>query len=78
MAWTDRLRALWRRDQLSRDLDDEMRFHLEMRTSDNVAAGITLVRPDAIDISSGVESEPGVKDHALMERLFERVRRSSC
>jgi phosphoribosylanthranilate isomerase len=46
-------------------------------TPDNVVAGITLVRPDAIDLASGVESEPGVKDHALMERLFERVRRSS-
>ncbi len=44
-------------------------------TPDNVVAGLTLVRPDAIDLSSGVESEPGVKDHALMQRLFERVRR---
>jgi phosphoribosylanthranilate isomerase len=42
-------------------------------TPDNVVAGITLVRPDAIDLASGVESEPGVKDHALMERLFEAV-----
>ncbi len=42
---------------------------------ENVVAGITLVRPDAIDVSSGVESgEPGVKDHAKMTRLFERVR----
>lgn len=42
---------------------------------DNVAAGISLVRPDAIDLSSGVESEPGVKDHDKVARLFERVRR---
>lgn len=42
---------------------------------DNVAAGISLVRPDAIDLSSGVESEPGVKDHGKVTRLFERVRR---
>ena len=45
-------------------------------TPDNVVAGITLVRPDAIDLSSGIESAPGVKDHALLERLFERVRRT--
>lgn len=42
---------------------------------ENVIAGISLVRPDAIDLSSGVESEPGVKDHDKLARLFERVRR---
>ena len=42
---------------------------------DNIAAAITLVRPDAIDVSSGVEAgEPGVKDHGRMAKLFERVR----
>ena len=43
---------------------------------DNVAAAISLVRPDALDISSGVELEPGVKDHAKIDELFKRVRRS--
>ena len=43
---------------------------------DNIAAAISLVRPDAIDVSSGVESEPGVKDHEKLENLFHRVRRS--
>lgn len=43
---------------------------------DNVAAAISLVRPDAIDINSGVESEPGVKDHEKLETLFHRVRRA--
>jgi len=42
---------------------------------DNVVAAISLVRPDAIDLSSGVESAPGVKDHDKVARLFERVRR---
>jgi phosphoribosylanthranilate isomerase len=43
---------------------------------DNVAAAISLVRPDAIDVSSGVEDgEPGVKDHAKVESLIQRVRR---
>jgi len=42
---------------------------------DNVVAAISLVRPDAIDLSSGVESAPGVKDHEKVVRLFERVRR---
>jgi len=39
MSWMDRLRALTRRDQLSRDLDDELSFHLEMRARDHRAAG---------------------------------------
>jgi len=42
---------------------------------DNVAAAISSVRPDAIDLASGVEAEPGVKDHDKLTRLFERVRR---
>ena len=42
---------------------------------ENVVAAISLVRPDAIDLSSGVESAPGVKDHEKIARLFERVRR---
>jgi phosphoribosylanthranilate isomerase len=41
---------------------------------DNIVAAISLVRPDAIDLSSGVESAPGVKDPEKVVRLFERVR----
>lgn len=44
-------------------------------TSENVIAAISLVRPDAIDLASGVESSPGVKDSAKVAKLFERVRR---
>jgi phosphoribosylanthranilate isomerase len=44
-------------------------------TADNVVAAISLVRPDAIDVASGVEVSPGMKDHAKVARLFERVRR---
>lgn len=42
---------------------------------ENVAAAISLVRPDAVDVASGVESEPGIKDHEKIERLIERVKR---
>jgi phosphoribosylanthranilate isomerase len=40
----------------------------------NVAEAIEVVRPFAIDVASGVESEPGVKDPALLDALFEAVR----
>jgi phosphoribosylanthranilate isomerase len=32
------------------------------------------VRPDAIDVSSGVESAPGAKDQTKLRKLFDRVR----
>ena len=44
-------------------------------TPDNVALAISTVRPDAIDLASGVESAPGVKDHQKLKTLFERVKR---
>jgi phosphoribosylanthranilate isomerase len=36
-------------------------------TPDNVSAGIAAVRPAAVDVASGVEASPGVKDPAKME-----------
>ncbi|HUP46148.1 MAG TPA: phosphoribosylanthranilate isomerase [Thermoanaerobaculia bacterium] len=45
-------------------------------TPENVAGAISLVRPSGIDVGSGVESEPGVKDHEKVKRLFERIRRA--
>lgn len=44
-------------------------------TPDSVAGAISLVRPDAVDLSSGVEAAPGVKDHHLIDQLLTRVRR---
>ncbi len=43
---------------------------------ENAAAAISAVRPDAIDLASGVESSPGIKDLKKLETLFERVRRA--
>ena len=42
-------------------------------TADNVAEAIARVHPFGIDVSSGVESAPGVKDHARLKRLFDVV-----
>lgn len=43
-------------------------------TPDNVGDAIRAVRPDAIDVATGVESAPGVKDHGKLRKLFEKVR----
>jgi phosphoribosylanthranilate isomerase len=40
----------------------------------NVAEAIARVRPAGIDISSGVEVSPGVKDHDKLRSLFEALR----
>ena len=38
---------------------------------DNVAEAISVVSPYAVDVASGVEAEPGRKDHAAMGAFFE-------
>ncbi|MGI8509158.1 MAG: phosphoribosylanthranilate isomerase [Gemmatimonadaceae bacterium] len=43
-------------------------------TSLNVARAIRALAPDVVDVSSGVESAPGVKDHSLMCRFAEAAR----
>ena len=42
----------------------------------NAAAAIEQVAPYGIDLASGVEREPGVKDAAKLNRLFEEVQRA--
>lgn len=42
-------------------------------TPANVAAAIRQVRPYAIDLSSGVEASPGVKDAAKLRALFDAI-----
>ena len=42
-------------------------------TPENVRDAMTRVRPWGIDVSSGVEREPGIKDHGRLKALFEAV-----
>ena len=42
---------------------------------ENVAAAIEKVKPYAVDVSSGVESGPAVKDHKKIEQFIKEVQR---
>lgn len=44
-------------------------------TPDNVAEALRLVRPFGIDVSSGVEVAPGIKDPARLKALFGALQR---
>ncbi len=43
-------------------------------TPENVLEAVARVRPFGIDVSSGVEAAPGVKDHDRLTALFARLR----
>ena len=47
-------------------------------TPDNVMEAVAQVRPFGIDVSSGVERTPGVKDHQLIHALFEALRTATA
>lgn len=43
-------------------------------TPENVIEAVQTVHPYAVDVSSGVESAPGRKDHAKLERFIRRAK----
>ena len=45
---------------------------------ENVAEAIEVVRPFAVDVSSGVEAEPGRKDPERLRRFFASVERTAA
>jgi phosphoribosylanthranilate isomerase len=46
---------------------------------ENVAAAIHMVRPDGVDVASGVEAGvPGIKDRNLMEAFMRNAREAAA
>jgi phosphoribosylanthranilate isomerase len=42
---------------------------------ENIQGAITIVKPYAVDINSGIEEQPGKKDPLLMKQLIEKIRK---
>jgi phosphoribosylanthranilate isomerase len=45
---------------------------------ENISQAVRLLHPFAVDVNSGVEIEPGVKDHALIEGVVREVRQADA
>lgn len=66
------------RDQVQ-DLRDRRKKPLVLAGGlrpENISAAIAALGPDVVDVSSGVESAPGIKDHARMRAFRDAVRAS--
>ena len=46
-------------------------------TPENVGLALAALEPDVVDVSSGVESAPGIKDHLRMEAFVRSVRENA-
>ena len=79
-SWWTRLRGLFRKEQLDRELDAEMASHLEMHIADNLRAGMTqeAARRDALLKLGGVEqTKESVRDRRgilFLETLLQDFR----
>jgi phosphoribosylanthranilate isomerase len=47
-------------------------------TPDNVGEAVRRLRPYGVDVASGVESSPGVKDPRKLERFFDALRQANA
>jgi len=68
-----RIKLLWRREQLDRDLNDELAFHLAKRERDNRAAGMDATEAETMSSRSIWQSASGT----IAPREWMRLRRST-
>jgi phosphoribosylanthranilate isomerase len=64
-----------------RVIPDSMRHHIVLAGGlkpENVGQAVRNVRPWAVDVSSGVEAQRGVKDHARIKQFIEEVRNADA
>lgn len=55
-------------------LDDSVEYMLSGGLNkDNIAEAMAITKAPGIDVSSGVESAPGIKDVAMIDRFFDAV-----
>jgi hypothetical protein len=59
MSWIRRIGSIARRGRLEQDLDDELRFHIELKTRENIEAGMSSeeARLAALRAFGGVEQK---------------------
>jgi phosphoribosylanthranilate isomerase len=63
--------------QILKGLDLELPFMVSGGlTADNVAEAVRVTRAGGVDVSSGVERAPGIKDPGMIERFIRAVRAS--
>ncbi len=46
--------------------------------ADNIAEAVLTVKPYAVDVSTGIEDTPGIKNHATMQRFISEVKRADA
>lgn len=75
-----KLRALLRRRQLERELDDELRYHVERKTEENVANGLSpqeARRQALLDLGGIQQTKEACRDHrtlAFLDTLLQDLR----
>src|SRR5690242_15868730 len=80
MGWLSRIAAIVRSRKLERDLDEELQFHIELKTQENIAAGMPPeeARYAALRAFGGVEQkkeECRDADHLRwLEDIFQDLR----
>ena len=84
MRLLKRMRSLFRRSKLEHDLDDELRFHLEMKIEENIASGMSA--DEARYAALRAFGNPGLKREEtrdtwgwiMLEHLLQDVRAVSA